>query len=68
MTEPTVQRGTLWFWLIISIDAALALAGLGLGSSMMTRYDLPTSSASWTRWYSRSSRYFRNSIHDVCSV
>ena len=31
MTEPTVQRGTLWFWLIISIGAALALVGLGLG-------------------------------------
>ncbi|MFO8153477.1 hypothetical protein [Thioalkalivibrio sp.] len=31
MTEPTIQRGTLWFWLIISIGAALALVGLGLG-------------------------------------
>jgi hypothetical protein len=31
MTEPTVQRGTLWFWLIISLGAALALVGLGLG-------------------------------------
>lgn len=31
MTEPTVQRGTLWFWLILSIGAALALVGLGLG-------------------------------------
>jgi hypothetical protein len=31
MTEPTVQRGTLWFWLIISIGSALVLVGLGLG-------------------------------------
>ncbi|MBS0002755.1 MAG: hypothetical protein KFF45_06735 [Thioalkalivibrio sp.] len=31
MTEPDIQRGTLWFWLIISIGAALALVGLGIG-------------------------------------
>ncbi len=30
MTEPNIQRGNLWFWLIISIGAALALVGLGL--------------------------------------
>jgi hypothetical protein len=31
MTEPTIQRGNLWFWLIVSLASALAIIGLGLG-------------------------------------
>jgi hypothetical protein len=31
MTEPTIQRGNLWFWLILSLTSALAIIGLGLG-------------------------------------
>ena len=31
MTEPTIQRGNLWFWLILSLASALAIIGLGLG-------------------------------------
>lgn len=31
MTEPTIQRGNLWFWLILSLASALAIIGFGLG-------------------------------------
>lgn len=31
MTEPTIERGNLWFWLILSLSSALAIIGLGLG-------------------------------------
>ena len=31
MTEPTIQRGTLWFWLILSLGVALAIIALGVG-------------------------------------
>ena len=31
MTEPTLQRGNLWFWLILSLTSALAIIGLGVG-------------------------------------
>ena len=31
MTEPTLQRGNLWFWLILSLASALAIIGLGVG-------------------------------------
>lgn len=31
MTEPDVQRGTLWFWLAISVGVALLIVALGVG-------------------------------------
>ncbi len=31
MTEPNVQRGTLWFWLAISLGVALLIIALGIG-------------------------------------
>jgi uncharacterized membrane-anchored protein len=31
LTEPTIQRGTLWFWLILSLGVALAIIALGVG-------------------------------------
>ena len=31
MTEPNVQRGTLWFWLAISLGVALLIIALGVG-------------------------------------
>ncbi len=30
VTEPEVQRGTLWFWLLISLGVAAAIIGLGM--------------------------------------
>ncbi|WP_018864444.1 MULTISPECIES: hypothetical protein [Thioalkalivibrio] len=30
MTEPDVQRGTLWFWLLISVGVALLIIALGV--------------------------------------
>lgn len=31
MTEPKIQRGTLWFWLPVSLGAALLLGALSVG-------------------------------------
>lgn len=31
MTEPDVQRGTLWFWLAISVGVAVLIIALGVG-------------------------------------
>ncbi|WP_373054588.1 hypothetical protein [Thioalkalivibrio sp.] len=31
MTEPNVQRGTLWFWMAISLGVALLIIALGVG-------------------------------------
>ncbi|WP_018140054.1 MULTISPECIES: hypothetical protein [unclassified Thioalkalivibrio] len=31
MTEPNVQRGTLWFWMAISLGVALLIVALGVG-------------------------------------
>ncbi|WP_019627234.1 hypothetical protein [Thioalkalivibrio sp. ALJT] len=31
MTEPNVQRGTLWFWMLISLGVALLIVALGVG-------------------------------------
>jgi hypothetical protein len=31
MTEPTLQRGNLWFWLILSLTSAFTIIGLGVG-------------------------------------
>lgn len=31
MTEPHVQRGTLWFWMAISLGVALLIVALGIG-------------------------------------
>lgn len=31
MTEPNVQRGTLWFWMALSLGVALLIIALGVG-------------------------------------
>ncbi len=31
MTEPTIQRGVLFFWLILSVGVAMAMVALGMG-------------------------------------